>query len=73
MKPLKLLKPVEVAEMLSSPEATLRYWRSIGVGPRWIKLEGSVRYDLADVVLYIEESRRSPSVRAHVEEHDGAL
>jgi DNA-binding transcriptional MerR regulator len=73
MKTPKLLKPNEVAEMLSVPEATLRYWRSTGVGPRWIKLEGSVRYDLADVLLYIEESRRSPSVRAYAEEHDGAL
>jgi len=73
MRTPKLLKPIEVAEMLSIPATTLRYWRCIGAGPNWLKLEGTIRYDLADVLLYIEESRRSPSVRAHVEEHDGAL
>lgn len=73
MKVPKLLKPGEVAEILCVPAATLRYWRCIGVGPDWIKLEGSIRYDLCDVLRYVAESRRSPSVRAHVEDHDGAL
>lgn len=59
--------------MLDMPEGTLRYWRKVGVGPRWMKLEGSIRYDLADVVEYIERARRTPSVRAFMEEHDVSL
>jgi hypothetical protein len=58
--------------MLSIPEGTLRYWRKAGVGPKWLKLEGSIRYDLTDVLAYIKCSRRIPSVRAYVEEHDVA-
>jgi DNA-binding transcriptional MerR regulator len=73
MKPPTLLKSNALAGMLSVPESTLRYWRKVGVGPRWIKLEGSVRYDLADVLAYIERGRRTPSVRANMEENDVSL
>jgi len=54
--------------MLSVPEGTLRYWRKVGIGPKWLKLEGSIRYDLADVLAYIDRGRRTPSVRANMEE-----
>jgi len=64
----RLLTSKAVSEMLSVPEGTLRYWRKVGIGPKWLKLEGSIRYDLADVVDYIERGRRTPSVRANMEE-----
>src|SRR5437588_11945241 len=64
----RLLTSKAVSEMLSVPEGTLRYWRKVGIGPKWLKLEGSIRYDLADVVAYIERGRRTPSVRANMEE-----
>lgn len=64
----KLLTSRTVSEMLSVPEGTLRYWRKVGIGPKWLKLEGSIRYDLADVLAYIERGRRTPSVRANMEE-----
>ncbi|MCU1226504.1 MAG: hypothetical protein JWQ42_4597 [Edaphobacter sp.] len=38
--------------MLGIPEGTLRYWRNVGLGPVWHKLEGSIRYDLVDVEAY---------------------
>lgn len=63
-----LLTTKSVAQMLSIPEGTLRYWRKTGVGPCWIKLEGSIRYHLADVEAYVESNRRVPSVRANMEE-----
>jgi len=63
-----LLTSKTVSEMLSVPQGTLRYWRKVGIGPKWLKLEGSIRYDLADVLAYIERGRRTPSVRAHMEE-----
>ena len=68
-----LLRPKEVAQMLAVPDGTLRYWRTVGIGPSWVKLEGSIRYDLGDVLRYIEQRRRIPSVRAHMEENDVAL
>ena len=68
-----LLSSKAVAEMLSIPEGTLRYWRNTGIGPAWLKLEGTIRYDLADVLRYIDRGRRTPSVRANMEENDVTL
>ena len=71
-KTVQLLKSKEVAGMLSVPEGTLRYWRNVGTGPVWHKLEGSIRYHLDDVSRYVEKNRRIPSVRAYMEEHNGS-
>jgi DNA-binding transcriptional MerR regulator len=68
-----LIQPKEAARILGRPESTMRYWRSMGVGPAWVKLEGRVLYDEADLLEYVQTSRRTPSVRAYMEEHDGSL
>ncbi|GAA2499142.1 helix-turn-helix domain-containing protein [Terrabacter carboxydivorans] len=34
----RLLNSAEVTEMIRVPEATLRYWRHIGIGPRSFKM-----------------------------------
>ena len=73
MKVPELIIPKEAARILARPESTLRYWRCVGVGPQWIKIEGRIFYDVANLVEYIERGRRRPSVRAHVEEHDVSL
>jgi hypothetical protein len=73
VKTVQLLTSKQVAAMLVVPEGTLRYWRNVGLGPVWHKLEGSIRYDLADVLRYVAENRRIPSVRAYVEDHNGSL
>jgi DNA-binding transcriptional MerR regulator len=65
---MKLLTTSAVSEMLSVPEGTLRYWRKVGLGPSWVKLEGSIRYAEEDVLRYIERNRRTSSVRAYMEE-----
>ena len=70
---MKLVTTSEVAKMLSVPESTLRYWRKVGVGPAWVKLEGTIRYHVADVESYVEKCRCQPSVRAYVEETRHAL
>jgi DNA-binding transcriptional MerR regulator len=67
---MKLLTTKSVADMLSVPEGTIRYWRKIGTGPLWIKMEGSIRYAESDVLRYIEQNRRTPSVRSYTEEND---
>ena len=68
MKTPQFLKSKSVAAMLEIPEGTLRYWRNVGLGPVWHKLEGSIRYDFEDVSRYVEKNRRIPSVRAFMEE-----
>jgi DNA-binding transcriptional MerR regulator len=70
---MKLLTTKSVAEMLSVPEGTIRYWRKVGQGPDWIKLEGSIRYAVEDVLRYIQRNRRTPSVRAHEEEKNESV
>ena len=72
MKTVALLTSKQVAAMLCIPEGTLRYWRNVGLGPVWHKLEGSIRYDSEDVSRYVEKNRRIPSVRAFMEEHNGS-
>lgn len=39
-----LLKPAELAQRWQVPDSTLRKWRSAGIGPKFIKIEGIVRY-----------------------------
>jgi Helix-turn-helix domain len=72
IKTVQLLTSKQVASILNIPEGTLRYWRNIGIGPVWHKLEGSIRYDDRDVAVYVESSRRIPSVRAYMEERNGS-
>ena len=67
---MKLLTTASVSESLSIPQGTLRYWRKVGLGPAWVQLEGSIRYVEDDVLQYIEQHCRIPSVRAYMEEHD---
>lgn len=69
----KLLTTADVAQTLSIPASTLRYWRKVGVGPAWVKLEGTIRYDAVDVEAYVEQCRRQPSVRAYMEAKRRAL
>ncbi len=71
MKSTKLMKAKQVSELLGVPEGTLRYWRNVGLGPVWHKLEGSVRYAEEDLDAYIQNSRRIPSVRIFMEERHG--
>lgn len=49
---MKLLTTKSVPELFSVPAGTLRYWRKVGLGPAWIKLEGSIRYAEDDVLRY---------------------
>jgi len=55
----RLLKEGEAAKILSLEVATLRRWRWSGRGPRFLKLGGAVRYELADIEAFKEASRRS--------------
>jgi predicted DNA-binding transcriptional regulator AlpA len=55
-KPIRLR---EVSEATGIPEGTLRYFRSVGKGPRSFKLGRAVVYDEADVIAWIEEQREA--------------
>lgn len=52
----------QLAERWQLSSGTLERWRSEGIGPIFLKMQGKVRYRLSDVVTFEEESlRRSTS------------
>jgi hypothetical protein len=63
--PRRFVSTKELSEIWGTPESTLRYWRCAEVGPPYVKLGGRIKYDLADVELYVRANKRMPSVRAH--------
>jgi len=48
---IRLLNSAEVSEVIRVPEATLRYWRHIGIGPRSFKMGPRRVLYLADDVM----------------------
>lgn len=59
-----LLNEGEVHRITRIPLSTLRNWRCLGRELPFIKMGRSVFYDRKDVLDYIAQNRRVPSVRA---------
>ncbi len=55
----KLLTETQVAGMLNLQVATLRRWRWMGQGPRFIKIGAAVRYDPQELKAYLAKQVRS--------------
>jgi hypothetical protein len=64
----QLVDTRKAAQMLGRSPATLKRWRSEGIGPDWIELEGRVSYDVSVLLEYIRKNTRVASVRAAMEE-----
>jgi excisionase family DNA binding protein len=60
----RLLSTEEVAEVLGRPARTLRQWRYLGEGPRYLKVGATVRYRARDVEAWLEAQEQEPAVRA---------
>jgi len=64
---VKHLNQRQLADRWDVSEATLERWRSEGIGPVFLKLQGRVLYRLEDVETFESESlRKSTSERAAV-------
>jgi len=51
------LTDVQVADYLNVSVSTVRRWRLIGGGPRWVRIGGSsIRYPIADLEAYLTGS-----------------
>lgn len=57
--PSGLLTVEEVAQLLRTPPATLRYWRYLGTGPLSFKLGRRVFYRSVDIDRWLAEQQRS--------------
>ena len=51
---MKLLRVPDVSELTGIPEATLRFWRHVGTGPRSAKLGRRVVYREIDVIEWVD-------------------
>jgi predicted site-specific integrase-resolvase len=60
----------EVAAELKVDKKTLDNWRYAGKGPIYMKIGGSVRYDMADLHSWAKTKRIVPSVQAFMENRD---
>ena len=64
----QLVNTRNAGEILGRSAATLKRWRTEGVGPNWIELQGRVSYDVNVLLEYIQKNTRVASVRAAMEE-----
>jgi hypothetical protein len=55
------MTPREVADRWRIDEGTLANWRTAGEGVPWVKVGGSVRYKVADVIAFETENTRGYS------------
>ncbi len=65
MNYLELWTQTQIAERWRVSEGTLERWRSEGIGPIFLKLQGQVRYRLSDVVAFEEASLRRSTSEAY--------
>jgi predicted DNA-binding transcriptional regulator AlpA len=56
---IRLLKTEAAGEYLGLSVRTLENWRYQGRGPKWIHMKRTVRYDLRDLDVWIEEHRKA--------------
>ena len=57
----------QLSERWDVSEGTLERWRSDGIGPVFLKLQGQVRYRIEDVEAFeVESMRKSTSERCEV-------
>lgn len=63
-EPVRHLNQRQLADRWDLSEATLERWRSEGIGPIFLKLQGQVRYRIEDIEEFETNSlRKSTSER----------
>jgi excisionase family DNA binding protein len=60
----RLLSTEEVAEVLGRPPRTLRQWRYLGEGPKYLKVGATVRYRPRDVEAWLKAQEREAAAGA---------
>ena len=61
---VKHLNQRQLADRWDLSEATLERWRSEGIGPVFLKLQGQVRYRIEDIESFeVDSLRKSTSER----------
>jgi predicted DNA-binding transcriptional regulator AlpA len=68
----RLLTLAEVAAVLRTPVATLRYWRHLGVGPDGFRLGRRVVYRRQEVDRWVAERQQAQSPRPWIDHQCGS-
>jgi predicted DNA-binding transcriptional regulator AlpA len=58
------MSEAQVAEILGKPPRTLRQWRYVGSGPKYLKVGATVRYRARDIEEWLEAQEREGAGRA---------
>jgi predicted DNA-binding transcriptional regulator AlpA len=53
----RVLDTEKTAKYLGIKEGTLRVWRAKSLGPRYVKLEGNVRYLFEDLEVWLAQNK----------------
>ena len=61
--PVRFVNDVEAAKILSVSPQSLRNWRCIGRGPSYTKRGRMVRYQIQNLLSYMEQGRIDPEAR----------
>ena len=59
--PASLLTVDQAAGWLSVSKYTMRDWRNVGTGRRWLRLGQLIRYDPADVRDWLDQQAQAPT------------
>ena len=59
----RFVNDVEAAKILSVSPQSLRNWRCIGRGPSYTKRGRMVRYQIQNLLSYMEQGRIDPEAR----------
>jgi hypothetical protein len=71
---VELVSQQEAAAFLHKSLRVLRFWRTAGIGPAFVKLGRTILYNRQDLIAYVRSNTVQPSVRAAFEEENcGAL
>jgi Helix-turn-helix domain len=60
----RLMSEAQVADVLGKPPRTLRQWRYLGIGPKYLKVGATVRYRVHDVEAWLRAQEQEPAARA---------
>jgi hypothetical protein len=58
-----LFTPSEVAEILGVSVGTLANWRVYGTGPKFLRVNGGVRYAKTDLLRFLEAGREAAAAK----------
>ena len=66
----ELVSEKTLSKLLEISEHTLRFWRRNNKGPKYIKLEGRVRYHRDDVNKWFESDKEETKKREEIGERN---